>query len=67
MPQVLDQSASCSRNYACFTEEWPVCLAKRSCRGDEGISIDGAPLASIDGTPLASIDGVSRMQAEYIL
>ena len=51
MPPVSDQSASCSRSYACFTEEWPVCLARGSYRGDEGTSIDGAPIMSIDGDP----------------
>ncbi|KAF2584615.1 hypothetical protein F2Q70_00035288 [Brassica cretica] len=39
MPPVLGQSASCSRRYARFTEEWSVCLARGSCRGDEGLSI----------------------------
>ena len=58
MPLVWGQLASYSRIYARFTEEWYVCLARESCRGDEGMSIDGAPLVSIDGD--------SRMQAEYI-
>ncbi|WZY93543.1 hypothetical protein YC2023_065872 [Brassica napus] len=35
-------------SYACFTEEWSVCLARGSCRGDERLLIDGAPLVSID-------------------
>ncbi|KAF2555051.1 hypothetical protein F2Q68_00016119 [Brassica cretica] len=30
--------------------QWSVCLARGSCRGDGGLSIDGAPLVSIDGT-----------------
>lgn len=29
MPPVWGQSASCSRCYACFTEEWSVCLNER--------------------------------------
>ncbi|KAF3586441.1 hypothetical protein F2Q69_00029956 [Brassica cretica] len=29
--------------------QWSVCLARGSCRGDGGLSIDGAPLVSIDG------------------
>ena len=49
MQPVWGQSASYRRSYACFTEEWPVCLARGSCRGDEGLSIDGSPLPSIDG------------------
>ncbi|KAF2544799.1 hypothetical protein F2Q70_00020879 [Brassica cretica] len=48
MPPVLGQSASCSRGYARFTEEWSVCLARGSCRGDEGLSIDNTALVSID-------------------
>ena len=40
MPPVGGQSASCSRSYACFTEEWSVWLARGRCRGDEGLSID---------------------------
>ncbi|KAF3551552.1 hypothetical protein DY000_02007955 [Brassica cretica] len=35
MPPVLGQSASCSRGYAHFPEEWSVCFARESCRGDE--------------------------------
>ena len=34
------QSPSCSRSYAHFTEEWSVCLARGSCRGDEGLLIN---------------------------
>ena len=34
--------------YARCTEEWPVCLARGSCRGDEGLSIDKTALVSID-------------------
>ncbi|WZZ58281.1 hypothetical protein YC2023_058388 [Brassica napus] len=48
MPLVCGQSASCSISYTRFTEKWSVCLARESCRGDEGLSIDGAPLPSID-------------------
>ena len=48
MPPVWGQSASCRRSYACFTEEWSVCLSRGSCRGNEGLSVDGAPLPSID-------------------
>ena len=36
-----------------------VCLARESCRGDEGLSIVGAPLVSIDGD--------ARIRAENIL
>ncbi|KAF3580879.1 hypothetical protein DY000_02035894 [Brassica cretica] len=32
-----------------LSEEWSVCLARGSCRGDEGLSIEGAPLVLIDG------------------
>nr|VDD25014.1 unnamed protein product [Brassica oleracea] len=35
MPPVRGQSASCSRSYAHFTEEWLVCLARGSCREEE--------------------------------
>ncbi|KAF2530740.1 hypothetical protein F2Q70_00031532 [Brassica cretica] len=59
MPPVRGQSASGSRRYACFTEEWSVCLARGNCRGDEGLSIDGAPLPS-----MPSINGDA---AEHIL
>ncbi|KAF2555721.1 hypothetical protein F2Q68_00015711 [Brassica cretica] len=38
------KSASCNRSYARFTEEWSVCLARGSCRGDEGLSIDETAL-----------------------
>ncbi|KAL0711859.1 hypothetical protein Bca4012_018837 [Brassica carinata] len=48
MPPVWGQSASCSRSYACFTEERSVCLAKESCREDEWMSIDATALVSID-------------------
>ncbi|WZZ88408.1 hypothetical protein YC2023_116987 [Brassica napus] len=53
-------------SYARFTEKWLVCLARGSCRGDEGLSIDGAPLPSIDGAPLPSIDGDARTWAKLI-
>ncbi|KAF3586327.1 hypothetical protein F2Q69_00029528 [Brassica cretica] len=46
-------------SYARFTEEWSVCLARGSCRGDEGLSIDE--------TALVSIDGDARIWAEHIL
>ncbi|KAF3595211.1 hypothetical protein DY000_02022682 [Brassica cretica] len=49
MPPVLGQSASSSRSYACSTEEWSLCLARGSCRRDERMSIDGAPIMSIGG------------------
>ncbi|WZZ59442.1 hypothetical protein YC2023_059549 [Brassica napus] len=51
-PSVLledKQNASYSKGYVRFTEEWSVCLARGSCRGDEGLSIDGSPLPSVDG------------------
>ncbi|KAF3486819.1 hypothetical protein F2Q69_00053928 [Brassica cretica] len=48
MPPVLGQSASCNTGYARFTEEWSACLAKGSCRGDEGLSIDNTALVSVD-------------------
>ncbi|KAF3597817.1 hypothetical protein DY000_02020905 [Brassica cretica] len=51
--------ASCSKSHAHFTEEWSVCLAKGSCRGDKRLSIDVAPLPSIDGD--------ARIWAEHIL
>ncbi|KAF2611600.1 hypothetical protein F2Q70_00011998 [Brassica cretica] len=55
MPPGLGQSASCSRRYACFTKEWSVYLARESCRGDEGLSIDETALVLIErekgGTP----------------
>ena len=54
----VGQSASCSRRYARFTEEWSVCLARGSCRGDEGLSIDN--------TTLVSIDSDARMWAKHI-
>uniref|UniRef100_A0A0D3CFD2 Uncharacterized protein n=1 Tax=Brassica oleracea var. oleracea TaxID=109376 RepID=A0A0D3CFD2_BRAOL len=43
-----NHQASCSRSYARFTEEWSVCLASGSCRGDDGLSIDNTALVSID-------------------
>ncbi|KAF2560568.1 hypothetical protein F2Q70_00016910 [Brassica cretica] len=49
MPPVLGQSNGYIRSYSRFTEEWSICLARESCRGDEGTSIDGAPLVSIKG------------------
>ncbi|KAF2551252.1 hypothetical protein F2Q68_00035473 [Brassica cretica] len=45
--------------YARFTEEWSVCLARGSCRGDEGLSIDGASLPSVNGD--------AKIWAEHIL
>ena len=59
MPPVWGQSASCGRRYVCFTKEWSVCLARGSCRGDEGLSIDVAALVSIDSD--------ARIWAEHIL
>ncbi|KAF3487150.1 hypothetical protein F2Q69_00052921 [Brassica cretica] len=58
MPPVLSQSASCSRSYVCFTEAWSVCLARGSCQGDEGLSIDV--------TALVSVDSDVRIRAEHI-
>ena len=60
MPPVWGQSASYSRRYTCFTEEWSVCLARGSCRGDKGLSIDGAPLSSIDGDSRTWAKHISR-------
>ncbi|KAF2621055.1 hypothetical protein F2Q68_00040548 [Brassica cretica] len=48
-----------ARSYAHFTEEWSFCLARGSCRGDEGLSIDVAALVSIDSD--------TRMWPEHIL
>ncbi|KAF2571613.1 hypothetical protein F2Q70_00004328 [Brassica cretica] len=48
-----------SRSYARFTEEWSICLARGSCRGDEG--------PSIDDTAFVSIDGDARIWVEHIL
>ncbi|KAF2575284.1 hypothetical protein F2Q70_00002498 [Brassica cretica] len=59
MPPISGQSASCSRGYAHFTEEWSVCLARGSCRKEEATSIDTALCTSIDGDP--------RSWAVYIL
>ena len=59
MPSVSGQSASCSRSYARFTEEWSVCLARGSCREEKAASIDAAFCTSIDGDP--------RSWALYIL
>ncbi|KAF3575387.1 hypothetical protein F2Q69_00059161 [Brassica cretica] len=59
VPPVLGQPASCSRSYTHFTEEWSVCLARGSCQGDEGLSIDVAALVSIDSD--------ARIWAEHIL
>ncbi|KAF3513900.1 hypothetical protein F2Q69_00004184 [Brassica cretica] len=56
---VLGQSASSSRSYARFTEEWSVCLVRRSCREEERMSIDAELMISID------MD--ARMWAEHIL
>ena len=60
MPPVLGQSASCNRGYARFTEEWSVCLAKGSCRGDEGLSIDNTTLVSIDSDARTWAKHISR-------
>ncbi|KAF2554872.1 hypothetical protein F2Q68_00015404 [Brassica cretica] len=59
MPPVSGQSASCSRTYASFTEEWSVCLARGSYREEKATSIDAALCTSIDGDP--------RSWALYIL
>ncbi|KAF3503823.1 hypothetical protein F2Q69_00043191 [Brassica cretica] len=67
MTPVLDQSASCCTGYACFTKEWSVSLARGSCRGDEGLSIDETALVSIDETALVSIDSEARIWSEHIL
>ncbi|KAF2575285.1 hypothetical protein F2Q70_00002499 [Brassica cretica] len=53
------QSASCSRCYARFTEEWSVYLARGICREEEATSINAALCTSIDGDP--------RSWALYIL
>ncbi|KAG5397540.1 hypothetical protein IGI04_019354 [Brassica rapa subsp. trilocularis] len=55
MPPVSCQSASCSRRYARFTEEWSVCLARGSCREEKATSIDAAFCTSIDGDPRSYI------------
>ncbi|KAF3522419.1 hypothetical protein F2Q69_00049435 [Brassica cretica] len=52
------------RSYARYTEEWSVCLVRGGCRGDEGLSIEGAPLPSIDGD--ARI-GDARIWTEHVL
>ncbi|KAF3508943.1 hypothetical protein F2Q69_00007183 [Brassica cretica] len=49
MPPVSGQSASCSRSCPRYTERCSVCLARGSCRGDEGLSIYETTLASVDG------------------
>ncbi|KAF3527183.1 hypothetical protein F2Q69_00046070 [Brassica cretica] len=59
MPPVLGQSASRSKRYACFTEEWSVCLARGSCREEERMLIDSELMISID------MD--ARMRAEHNL
>ncbi|WZZ04345.1 hypothetical protein YC2023_090266 [Brassica napus] len=33
--------------------DWSVCLARGSCRGDEGLSINGAPFPSVDAPTLS--------------
>ena len=48
MPPVWGQSASCSRGYSRFIEEWSVCLARGSCREEERMSIDAELLTLID-------------------
>ena len=48
MLPVGGQSTSGNRSYVCFTEEWSVCLARGSCRGDAWLSIDETALPSID-------------------
>ena len=59
IPLVWGQSASCSRSYSSFTEEWSVCLAREICREEEHMSIDAELLTSND------MD--ARMRAEHIL
>ncbi|KAF3532905.1 hypothetical protein DY000_02040726 [Brassica cretica] len=78
MPPALGQSASCSRSYAHFTEEWSGCLARGRCRGDEGLSIDITALVSIDSDAriwreesidtlqAASIDNVNQASNDTI-
>ncbi|KAF3555997.1 hypothetical protein F2Q69_00013822 [Brassica cretica] len=51
MPPGLGQSASCSRSYAHFTEDWSVCLARGSCGGDQGLSIDVTALLPVNSIP----------------
>ncbi|KAF3557899.1 hypothetical protein F2Q69_00013140 [Brassica cretica] len=61
-PSVLledKQKASWSRSYTRCTEEWLVCLARGSCRGDEGLSIDE--------TVFVSVYSDTRIWAEHIL
>ncbi|WZZ32268.1 hypothetical protein YC2023_015669 [Brassica napus] len=53
------QNCTNARSYACFIEEWLVCLARGSCRGDEGLSIDE--------TTLVSIESDATIWAEHIL
>ncbi|KAF2543303.1 hypothetical protein F2Q68_00031347 [Brassica cretica] len=60
MLPVCGQSASCSRSYACFTVEWSVCLARGSCRGDEGLSINNTTLVSIDSDARTWAKHISR-------
>ena len=60
MPPVWGQSASRSRSYSCFTEEWSVCLARGSCRGDKGLSIDDTALVSIHSDSRTWIKHISR-------
>ncbi|KAF3565536.1 hypothetical protein DY000_02013278 [Brassica cretica] len=57
--KVLGQSASCSRSYARFPDEWSLYLARGSCREEERMSIDAELLTSID------MD--ARMRAEHIV
>ncbi|KAF3538161.1 hypothetical protein F2Q69_00021690 [Brassica cretica] len=56
----LGQSASCSRSYARFTEEWSVCLARGSCRGDKRLSSDNTALVLIDSDARTWAKHISR-------
>ncbi|CAG7863766.1 unnamed protein product [Brassica rapa] len=67
MPPVSGQSASCSRSYARFTEEWSVCLARGSCREEEAASIDAAFCTSIDGDPRSYIHISTRAMKRRFL
>ncbi|KAF2534272.1 hypothetical protein F2Q70_00029966 [Brassica cretica] len=64
-PLWLESSCkSGSRGYARFTEEWSVCLARGSSRGDEGLLIDVAALVSVDSDAKMYIPSSTRSNKE---
>ncbi|KAF3564640.1 hypothetical protein DY000_02015900 [Brassica cretica] len=54
------KSVQSCRSYARFTEGWSVYLARGSCGGDKGLSIDNTALVSIDSDSRTWVKHISR-------